>query len=257
MRSNLLSARRRVRKSGNINSNGDDISILSDSSNVILELTKAKCRAGMGLVIHTLSTLQSHYMGYIHGHILPQYCKSSSFSQQFSSSPQSSHHEPMGNNPVGDDGNYAKNSTEKSRMSLWDSNNKEGGREVSPCLFDLCSSVPQLRHHHKVMLSSIESCLSLCKFQVLDVLNAAFVAASEIRSTLRKGKTEMALDMIRNGSKNAKLDMPRSLSDVNDGVQLTQAVLAFEAFRRTVSGLTQSLAEVTVLVVLGIRFLNS
>ena len=39
--------------------------------------TRAKCRAGMGLMIHTLSVLQSHYMGIIHGHIVPLYCDSS------------------------------------------------------------------------------------------------------------------------------------------------------------------------------------
>ena len=36
-------------------------------------LNRAKCRAGMSLMIHTLSVLQTHYMGIIHGHILPIY----------------------------------------------------------------------------------------------------------------------------------------------------------------------------------------
>jgi hypothetical protein len=47
---------------------------------VASESRRATCRAGMSLMIHTLSVLQTHYMGIIHGHILPLYCSSSSSS---------------------------------------------------------------------------------------------------------------------------------------------------------------------------------
>jgi hypothetical protein len=42
------------------------------------EARRATCRAGMNIMIHTLSVLQTHYMGIVHGHILPLYCSSSS-----------------------------------------------------------------------------------------------------------------------------------------------------------------------------------
>ena len=47
---------------------------------------RAICRAGMSMMMHTLSVLQSHYMGLIHGHIVPSYCSTSSSSSSSSSS---------------------------------------------------------------------------------------------------------------------------------------------------------------------------
>lgn len=53
-------------------------------------LNRARCRAGMSLMIHTLSVLQTHYMGIIHGHILPIYLDAPSHAPSSSSSTSSS-----------------------------------------------------------------------------------------------------------------------------------------------------------------------
>ena len=52
-------------------------------------LNRARCRAGMSLMIHTLSVLQTHYMGIIHGHILPIYLDAPSHTPSSSSSSSS------------------------------------------------------------------------------------------------------------------------------------------------------------------------
>ena len=53
-------------------------------------LNRARCRAGMSLMIHTLSVLQTHYMGIIHGHILPIYLDAPLHTPSSSSSSSSS-----------------------------------------------------------------------------------------------------------------------------------------------------------------------
>jgi hypothetical protein len=226
MRSNMLFVGRAGnRRRKNDDDRNNEETLTEDNSGRMLEdhLTRTRCRAGIGLVIHTLSVLQSHYMGLIHGHIMPLYTGSTS-------SISLSHRESRGSSDL--DIHTA---------------------EKCVCLLDLCSSIPQLKGQHEGMLEAIGNIISPCQHEVLQVLSTALAAVSEMRNALKKEKVILALDI----AGKAKIKEERCMEDEKQNIWMLQeeedmlrknlerADTAFEKFRAVVTALTDKLSEVS------------